>query len=323
MVLLSPGYVAPRFFKNAYLQTAYSIYLRKVPEVPYFREKLITPDHDFLYLDWVTKDPKKLVILTHGITGSSHASYMRGMANIFLKENWSVLAWNMRGRGGQTSNWQKKNYHLGFTDDLRFIIDYAVYVRKFQEIVLVGFSMGGNISLKYLGEEYDRVLPHIKACVAFSAPIDAVSCGDLIDRTPQRLASYHLLRDMVRSISSKASLLSPIMDLNRFLKVKTWREFDEIYTAPVYGFDSVLEYRIKAGAKPLLPRIQIPTLLINAKDDPLLSPECCPDDKVMRNHPFLFCEFPDNGGHLGFVSFDKPGWIWSETRSLDFVKSVL
>lgn len=298
------------------------MHLRPVPAVTYRRERVITPDRDYLYLDWVHRDPKHLVILSHGIAGDSQTTYTRGMAKAFADENWSILAWNMRGRGSEKTNWHHKNYHLGFTDDLRFIVDYAIS-KGFEKVILIGFSLGANIVLKFLGEESKNLSPAVKGSIAFSAPIDVVSCGERIDRAPTRFYTSRILRELVNSIVAKISLLTPFVDVDRLLKVKNWREFDEIYTAPVYGFQSVLDYRRQAGAKPFLPQIQVPTLLINAKDDPLLSPECRPEDSFIKEHPHLFCEFPEHGGHLGFVCFEKKGFYWSENRSIEFVKSIL
>lgn len=322
MPLLESSYLAPKFFRSALVQTLYSFYVRKVPSMPYKREKIITPDKDFLYCDWIFKDPRRLVILTHGIAGHSQTTYNRGMAKIFADKNWSVLAWNMRGRGSETVNWREKNYHLGFTEDLRFVIEHAIRQKHFQEIVLIGFSMGANIVLKYLGEEGDAINPAIKASIAFSAPIDAVSCGERIDHPSRRFYTNHILREIVNSTVAKVSLLAPLIDVDRLVKVKTWHEFDEIYTAPIYGFDSVLDYRRKASAKPFLSKIVVPSLLISAKDDPLLSAECFPQDESFRLNPFVFGEYPENGGHLGFVSFGEKGILWSEQRSLEFIESL-
>ncbi len=322
MPVLKSTYTAPKFFKSAFAQTLYSVYLRQVPRIFYKREKVITPDRDFLYLDWLLNDPRRLVILSHGIVGDSQTTYTRGMAKVFAEQNWSVLAWNMRGRGGLTTNWHQKNYHLGYTDDLRFVVNHAIQ-KNYKEVILIGFSMGANIVLKYLGEESKNLNETIKASVAFSAPIDIVSCGEQIDHPSRRLYSNRLLREVMENTISRISMITPMVDIERLLKVKTWREFDEIYTAPLYGFDSVLDYRKKASSKPLLSQISIPSLLINAKDDPLLSQECFPEDASVQNHPYLFGEFPENGGHLGFVCFDKSGLIWSEQRSLEFVKSIL
>ncbi len=323
MPLLATNYIAPKFFSNPYIQTVYSIYLRRVPPIYYQREKLITPDQDFLYLDWLAQDPDRLVILTHGITGDSQTTYNRGMARAFYERGWSVLAWNMRGRGGQTANLRETSYHLGFTTDLRFIIQHAIEKKKYKQIFLVGFSMGGNIVLKYLGEEGASVNAALRGSIAFSAPIEAVSCGEMSDRSPNRYYTVPILKEMLADISAKSAILSPIVDIPRILRVKTWREFDELYTAPVFGFKGALEYRQKASAKPLLPAIQIPSLLVNAKDDPLLSAECYPEDEMVHKHPHFFAEFPQNGGHLGFVRFGNMRYYWSEARALEFAESVI
>lgn len=320
MPIITPKYTPPKFFKNPYLQTLYSVYLRQAPIINYKREKILTPDKDFLYLDWLPQNPKRLAILTHGLTGDSQTRYMRGMAQTFAENNWSVLAWNMRGRGGQTSNWNHKNFHLGFTDDIRFIIDEAIK-RGYEDVFLIGFSMGANIQLKYLGEEKHNIKRQIKGSIAVSAPIELVSCGEKIDHPSHKFFSIPLLKQMIGTISSKLSILSKHIDIDRLLQVRSWKEFDEIYTTPIFGFDSVLDYRQKASSCHDLKHIQIPTLLLNAKDDPMLSEECFPENDLLKNHPFLFGEFPQYGGHLGFVNFDKNGKLWSEERCLEFAES--
>jgi predicted alpha/beta-fold hydrolase len=228
----------------------------------------------------------------------------------------------MRGRGSATSNWHQKNYHLGFTEDLSFIVDYAIKKKHFEEVVLIGFSMGANIVLKYLGEQAPQLNAAIKGSVAFSAPIEIVSCGDRIDDPSKKFYSLPLLRQAINATVGKVSMLAPYVDVDRLLKVRTWREFDEIYTTPVFGFDSVLEYRKQASALPILGNINVPSLLISAKDDPMLSKECFLEKDMLQKHPHLFGEFPDNGGHLGFVRFEKNGLLWSEQRALDFVDSL-
>src|SRR3989338_460958 len=153
MPLVPTTYVPPRLFKNAHLQTIYANYVRKVPLLAYQRDIVVTPDGDFLHMDWVLNSRKRLVVLTHGIAGDSQCPYMRGMGQAFLEKGWSVLAWNMRGRGSDKPNVKKENYHMGFTHDLRFVVDYVIQEKMFCELVIIGFSMGGNILLKYLGEE--------------------------------------------------------------------------------------------------------------------------------------------------------------------------
>lgn len=321
MPVVPTSYVAPKFFRNAHLQTIYANYVRKVPELSYDREHVLTPDGDFLNLDWVLASHGKLVILTHGIAGDSQCPYMRGMGHAFLQKGWSVLAWNMRGRGGDKPSVKKKSYHMGFTDDLRFVVSRVIQEKKFSEIVIIGFSMGGNILLKYLGEEASKVPAEVKSSVAISAPIDIVSCGIHMDTPASRLYSTKLLKELLAILLVKRDLLDSLVDVNKLMEVKTWKEFDELYTVPLYGFHDHEDYRREASSKSVLPNIKIPTLLLNACDDPLLTADCFPSE-LFTEHPHLFGEFPENGGHVGFVSFQNNGSVWSEERAVEFVEKL-
>ncbi|MBI2602156.1 MAG: alpha/beta fold hydrolase [Deltaproteobacteria bacterium] len=303
------------------MQTIYANYVRKVPLLAYQRENVVTPDGDFLHLDWVLNSGKRLVILTHGIAGDSQCSYMRGMGQAFLQKGWSVLAWNMRGRGSDTPNVKKENYHMGFTHDLRFVVDHVIQEKSFSEVVIIGFSMGGNILLKYLGEEGSCAPAALRASIAISAPIDLVSCGIHMDLAANRLYSAKLLKELLAILDRKHSLLASHINVSSLREVKTWKEFDETYTVPLYGFRDFEDYRQKASSKPLLAKLGVPSLLLNAYDDPMLTAECFPTSIVNQN-PHLFGEFPENGGHIGFVSFQNNGLLWSEERAVEFVEKL-
>lgn len=322
MPFIESKYTAPRWFQNAYLQSIYSLYLRKVPKLPYIREKVISPDNETLYLDWLPNDKKNLVIISHGIGGDSQSRYTRGMARALSEQNWSILAWNMRGRGHSKPTSYKNHYHSGFTQDLRFIIKEHVAKKGFDTIILIGFSMGANIVLKYLGEEGEGISPRVKAALAISAPIDLVSCAERADQKPHWIYSKRILRKLKKKHLESGSL-KDYFGKKDLEKIRTWKDFDEQFIAPLHGFKNAHDYRLKASSKPLLGKIQIPTLLLNAKDDPLLPEECYISKENLIRNPHLHFEYPCKGGHLGFVSFDNRGYTWSEKRALEFIESTL
>ena len=164
------NYKPSKLLFNAHLETIYPALLRRVKFVPYQRERINTPDDDFLDLDWVKQKSKRLVIISHGLEGNSHKPYIRGMAKAFHERSYDILAWNYRGCSGEV-NKQLRFYHSGATDDLHTVINHAT-THNYQEIYLIGFSLGGNITLKYLGEQNSSVNSILKKAVAISVPLN-------------------------------------------------------------------------------------------------------------------------------------------------------
>jgi len=307
-------YKRPFFLFNAHLETIFPSQFRKVNLPPYQRERVNTPDQDFLDLDWLKQDSKKLVILSHGLEGDTTRPYIKGMAKAFYEKKFDVLTWNYRGCSGEV-NKTLGFYHSGATTDLDTVVNHAV-AKGYTEIDLVGFSLGGNLTLKYLGE--DRKRPQqLERAVVFSVPMDLHTSCVKISEPSNWIYSQRFLRSLRKKVLEKAKVIREL-DASGLKKVRTLHEFDDLFTGPIHGFYDALDYYTQSSSLKLVTRINIPTLIVNAKNDPFLSPECYPVD-LLKNHPFVTFESPEFGGHVGFSQFSKNGLYWSEERALEFI----
>ena len=306
-------YHRPRLLFNAHLETIFPAMLRHVNSVSYQRERIQTADDDFLDLDWLHQDSKKLVIISHGLEGNSSRAYMKGMAFACSLNKFDVLTWNFRGCS-EEMNRQLRFYHSGATEDLDRIIQHAIQ-KKYTEINLVGFSLGGNLTLKYLGER--KTSPLVKKAVVFSVPIDLHASCLRISKPANWVYANRFLKSLKGKVIQK-SLMMPGLDTRDIEKIHSLIEFDDRYTAPLHGFHHALDYYEKCSSIHFLDSITIPTLLISAKNDPFLSEECYPANQL-KNHGFMKFESPRYGGHVGFAQFNRNGLYWSEERALSFL----
>ncbi len=310
-------YKAPRFLFNAHLETIYPSLVRRVGIHPYHRERILTPDDDFLDLDWLTANSRKLLIISHGLEGSSDRAYVKGLAKAVLASGYDILAWNFRGCSGEI-NKQLRFYHSGATDDLETVIAHAVSKMKYEEIALAGFSLGGNLTLKYLGES--RVHPIISRAVVFSVPLHLQSSCAKISRPSNWIYANRFIKSLKKKILLK-SVAYPQLDTTPLPSIKTLEAFDDRYTAPIHGYANAADYYNQNSSIHFLPDIEIPTLIINAKNDPFLSEECFPTEKL-KHHKTVRIETPLRGGHVGFSQFTPAGLYWSEERAVRFLETL-
>lgn len=309
----------PFYYGNHHGHTLIPGALRRVKDVRYERERLELPDGDFVDLDWVDKGSKNLVLLTHGLEGDSQRQYMKGMAKFFSAQNWDVLAWMCRSCSGEM-NRNKRLYYHGEIGDIGEVINHALKTKKYERVVLIGFSMGGNISMKYLGVNGKNIPDVIEKCVAFSAPADLESSAAILDRPDNWLYKTRFMKYLKAKITKKTAIFPDFADLENFKKIKVWRDFDELFSAPINNFENAAAFYTDASARNFMSGIQIPTLLVNALNDPILTPECSPHE-LCEKHPFLFLENPTYGGHCGFPLHGMP-FNWSEYRAWEFVSET-
>lgn len=284
----------------------------------YKRTRIVTPDDDFLDLDASCTGADRVAVVLHGLEGSSQRPYVLGMASALNRAGWDVIAWNFRGCSGEP-NRQLRFYHMGDTEDIHTVLKHVLTTSAYGIVGLVGFSMGGNVILKYLAEQGERIAPAVRAAVAFSVPCDLPSAARKMDRPSNALYTWRFLVMLGDKIHAKAERFPGMIDDKHVQEVRTFREFDERYTAPIHGYENADDYWARSASKPLINRIAIPTLLANARDDPFLTPSCYPYDEARANLHF-FLETPTNGGHVGFVSLNNEGRYWSETRAVDFLQ---
>ncbi len=319
MPVLVSSYSAPSFLKSGHVHTVVANLWRPQAEVVYRRERIDTDDGDFLDLDWSCPGSERLAVISHGLEGNSRRAYVLAMARAFNRDGWDVLAWNFRGCGGQI-NRRPAFYHSGATHDLEAVLSHALRDGRYRRVGLVGFSLGGNLTMKYLGERGGDAHPALVGGVGFSVPCD-LACGSRRSELGQnRIYMKRFLKMLRAKIRAKMQNLPGVLDDAGYERIKTFRDFDERYTAPLHGFASAEDYWAKASARPWLIRIALPALMVNAMDDPLLGPGCFPWQEA-RDNPHFHLEAPRHGGHVGFLSFDGDGLCWLERRALEFLNA--
>jgi predicted alpha/beta-fold hydrolase len=318
MPIISSAYKAPLWIGGKHAQTIIPNLFRKVVPSPiYIRERILTEDHDFLDLDFSRRGQKKLVLLTHGIEGSSSSSYVLGMVNIFNAAGWDALAWNFRSCGGEL-NHSVRLYHAGSVDDLACVVDFAR--KHYQEIVLIGFSLGANIVLKYLGELGANAPQEITKAVAISAPCDLFACIQGLSSGLNRIYIKHFMVTLKAKMVKKAKKFPEIFSGVKISKINHITEFDRLITAPLCGFKDAFHYYSECSTKKNIPFIQRPTLILNAQNDPFLHPSSFPYAECQKSR-FVTLETPYDGGHLGFMKDRLIGTYWMEERALEFIQS--
>ncbi|MDZ7608452.1 MAG: alpha/beta fold hydrolase [Cyclobacteriaceae bacterium] len=314
---LVPGtdYQPPRWLFNAHLETIYPVVFRKIRLKNSLESIVInTADGDYFELDYYDTQATKTVIISHGLEGNSRRPYVLGMAGSFLEYGWNVVAWNYRGCNGKP-NKTIKSYHSGFTEDLVEVIRFADKPH-IQRIALVGFSLGGNLTLRYLGSE-ELVNPKICSAVVFSVPIDLHQSCMRISEPSNFLYSQRFLKSLKAKILEKAQIFHDI-NTGYLSKIHDLKTFDDYYTASLHGFRDALDYYKQCSAMYVLEQIATPTMIISAGNDPFLTPNCFPI-KLAKKHQYVHLAVPPRGGHVGFTLFNNTNTYWSEMKALEFV----
>ncbi len=322
MPLVAESHYQPPFYLfNGHLQTIVPSLWRTVPDVAYQRERLELPDGDFLNLDWsrppAARPTDGLAIVSHGLEGDASRPYMRGMVRALNRAGLDALAWNYRSCGGEM-NRLLRSYHLGDTDDLDLVLRHALATGRYQRVYLVGFSAGGNVTLKYLGEDAARVPAEVRRAAVFSVPTDLRASSVHIGRLQNQVYLRRFLKSLRLKVRAKAELLPGQVDLAGIEELRDFLAFDNRYTAPMHGFDSADAYYRYASSGRYLTGIRVPTLLVNAQNDPFLPASCFPRE-VAASSPFVFLETPPEGGHVGFAEGAPDGVYYSERRAVEFL----
>lgn len=309
-------YRTPVVFRNAHANTIYPALFRKVPEVHYDRERLEMPDGDFLDLDWSFTGSDRLLIALHGLEGSASRPYIRGMVRYFNHRGWDAMGLNFRGCSGEP-NRLLRSYHIGETGDLRQVIAYALQEHGYRYIGLVGYSLGGSVLLKYLGEAPRQVPREVIGGVSFSVPCDIKSANREIDRWHNWHYRQRFLEDLNQKMLEKAQRFPELLQLPEKMP-NDFRGFDSQFTAPIHGFENAEHYWNSNSALNFIGRIRKPALLISASDDSFLSESCYPYEQA-EGHEKFFLEVPKWGGHVGFFTRHPKGYYWTEERAYEFL----
>jgi uncharacterized protein len=315
--VIASAYCAPWFLRNGHAQTIFPVLFRRIPGVRYERERLELEDGDFLDLDWSRVGSRSALIITHGLEGSSQSGYVKGMARAFNRRGWDAVALNFRGCSGE-SNRLLRSYHSGASDDLWRVVEHVAQ-SGCERVVLVGFSLGGNVALKLVGELGNDAPRWLTGAVGISVPCDLKSSAEAMALPVNRLYMKRFLRDLRGKLRAKQPRFPRELDDSGYNRLRTFRHFDDRYTAPLHGFRDAEDYWGKSSARFYLETIRRPALLLNAADDPFLAPECFPNE-VAAGHQWFHLEVPANGGHVGFVGGGlRRDEYFSERRAVEFL----
>ena len=308
------GYAAPWWLPGGHLQTLYP-WLHPPARVVLQRERWETPDGDFIDVDFAgERSASRLLVLFHGLEGCSDSHYARAFAAHALSSGWRLAMPHWRGCSGEP-NRKPRAYHSGDSEEVDWIL------KKFSPPVhAVGISLGGNALLKWLGERGDEARSIVRRAAAVSAPIDLSAAGRALDRGINReIYTRHFLSTLKPKSLAKLAVFPGLYDRAKLRAARTFREFDDTVTAPLHGYRDADDYWRRASSGPWLERVRVPTLLLNARNDPFL-----PEHELLaaaRNAArSLVLEFPRTGGHAGFLAGPFPGrHDWLPRRLLEFL----
>lgn len=321
MPIVESSYKGPPFYYfNKHAETIIPSLFRKINGVDYTREKLETPDDDFLNVDWIRNSNSRLLVISHGLEGGSDRHYITALAKIFSKEGWDIAAWNNRTCNGEI-NRTIKLYHHAASYDIRTVVDYALETGGYDEICLAGISMGGGQTLRYMGQGNEFPLPEeVKKAVAISAPCFLPESAETLYSPSNRIYEQRFLKKLIGKIKAKASQF-PEINIEGIDQLKTLKEFDNRYSGPLNGFENADGFYEYCNPYPFMANIDRPTLIINALNDPLLKGKCYPYEMIEANE-HLFLETPERGGHVGFAMWGSE-FTYSEKRTFDFLSKSL
>lgn len=320
-----------RWLPGAHLQAVGARLLRPKRGVTYRRQRIELADGDFVDLDWTAEvdgspvaDGAPLVLVLHGLEGSASSDYVLETVRALARCRLASAALNFRSCSGEM-NRLARFYHSGDTGDVAVVITGIRQRFPGRLVGAVGFSLGGNVLLKHLGEcsRQGNDEATVAAAVGISVPYDLTRGIDTLEFGRGRWYQPYFLRRLRRKVRLKSDLLKDYVNVERLLKVRTLRAFDDLGTAPLHDFLDSADYYRRASSKPYLPDIRCPTLLIHAVDDPFLPADAIPREEVAEN-PHLEALFPENGGHVGFVS--GPPWapiFWAERTAAAFLADRL
>ncbi len=306
--------------RSPHAQTLWARLARRLPDVMLWRERLELPDGDFIDLDWTEKDSGPIVIILHGLEGSSESPYARGLLRALEQRGWRGVVMHFRGCSGEP-NRLPRSYHSGDIGDLAFFVDTLQRRAPHTPLAVVGFSLGGNVLLKWLGKT-GVTLP-IRAAVAVSVPYVLSDAAARLQRGFSRLYQWQLLRSLRRTVAEKRRRMDLPLKIRSLSALKSFRDFDEYVTAPLHGFDSANHYYTVSSSRQYLRGITTPTLLLHASDDPFMTRSAIPrPDEVSET---VTLEVSSHGGHVGFVAGAWP-WrprYWLEERIPTYLAQYL
>ena len=314
---MPPRFVSPWWLANAHLQTIYGSLFSRVARVEFRRERWDTPDADFVDVDFIDgPEGSPWIHLFHGLEGSSDSPYARKLMAHVARHGWRGSVFHFRGCSGEP-NRLPRAYHSGDSAEVGWALARIRDRAGAAPLYAAGISLGGNALAKWLGERGEEAVAIVQSAAIVSAPLDLMAAGDALGRGFSLVYARHFLGSLKRTSLAKLAHFPDLYDADKVRRARTLRDFDNLVTAPVHGFRDTDHYWTSSSAKPVLQAIRVPTLLINARDDPFLPESALPTQQEVSRAVKL--EFPARGGHVGFVSGPFPGNIdWLPRRILHF-----
>jgi uncharacterized protein len=320
-----PMYESPWWLQGAHAQTIYPPLFARRPSLSYQRERWDTtpngkPDGDFIDVDRIVSTEgyatKPMLVVFHGLEGSSRSIYARNLMAAAQSRGWRGMVPHFRGCSGEI-NRLPRAYHSGDAAEIDWILRRVKAEAPDQPLYVVAISLGGNASLKWLGEQGNAAASVVDALVAVSAPLDLMASGEALGRGFNKLYSRMFLSTMKKSALRKLELHPGIFNRDVVVAAQSLRAFDNEVTAPLHGYRDTDDYWTRASAKPGLANVQVPTLIVNAQNDPFLPAAALPRKADVSKYVTL--DFPAHGGHVGFLSAPFPGTTsWMPQRAFHF-----
>lgn len=305
------------WLRNPHLQTIWPTVTRRQPKIQTRRERLELFDGDYLDLDWAGDGDGPLVIVLHGIGGCIDSPYARGFLRAITENGWRGVFMHFRGCSGEP-NRLPRLYHSGETEDFHFVLKTLRKRTPKAPIAAIGVSLGGSVLINWLGKHQDEKL--LAAAIAVSVPFELKKAANHINKGLSRFYQWYMLRDLRQGVANKFKIVEAPHDFGDINRLRTFWEFDNKITAPLHGFLDVHDYYEKASCRPYLKQITVPTLILQSRDDPFMSPDVIPNADELSHAITL--EVTEKGGHVGFITGRLP-WrpvYWLEKRTMLFLR---
>jgi len=321
-IIKSNNYNPSLLLRNKHINTIYRTFFSQ-NNIKYQRKRISTPDNDFLDLDFSINKSDTIAILVHGLEGSSSSPYITSAVQQLNKANIDAVAINLRGCSGEINN-LLCSYHSGKTDDLEFVINYISHNYSYRNMIIIGYSLGGNIVLKYLGEQVENYPKNLKGAITISVPCDLEGSSKQLAKLSNKIYMLRFLKSLKVKAIKKATMFPNFkLNISKIEEATNFLDFDNLYTAPVHGFKNAVDYWTKSSSKQFIKFIKLPTLLITSSDDPFLSKSCIPINEANNNENFNLI-VTKQGGHVGFNStILSNANYWLENKIISFIKSKI
>ena len=319
--LYTGHYTAPSWLPGGNAQTLYPYFNKPAQLFTYRRERWELDDGDFIDVDWSDgSDESPLVVFFHGLEGGSSSHYILSMINSLKRHHWRCAVIHFRGCSGEP-NRLSRAYHAGDSSEidwmLRRITTQAQTTGTAQPVYVMGVSLGGNALLKWLGEQGERAKELVAGVATVSVPLDLAAAGSALDKGFNQVYTRHFLDTLKDKVFDKLQQFPGLFDAHALKKCASIYDFDNIVTAPLHGFRDTDDYWRQSSSKQWLPHVQVPTLVINARNDPFMPASVLPAQTEVS--PMVTLEFPEEGGHAGFMQGPFPGKLsWLPQKILSF-----